>query len=103
MLEAQDSGQPLGIHEFGGETLVNDVLFDQLEFLVDHFARCDSFGCPECRRFFGVREKLMKPFVEVKYHQFAIAEQRSRSRAASEQPANRPWPSKEVKSGSTIS
>ena len=34
MIEVQDSGQPLHVHEFGGEPLVNDVLFDQLEFLV---------------------------------------------------------------------
>ncbi len=50
MMEVQDSGQLLRVHELGGEPLVNDVLFDQLEFLVDHFAHCDSYGCPECGR-----------------------------------------------------
>lgn len=85
MMEVQGSRQLLRVHEFGGEPLVNDVLFDQLEFLVDHFAQCDSYGCSECGRYFAVREKLMKPFVEVEYHRFAIAEQRRRSLDSGEQ------------------
>jgi len=58
---------------------------DQLEFLVDNFAHCDSYGCSECGRYFAVRKKLMKPFVEVEYHRFAIAEQRRRSLDSGEQ------------------
>jgi len=74
----------LEVHEFGGETLVNEVLFDQLGFLVDHFEQCESFGCPECNRYIAVRDKLMTPFAEVRYHGFAIAERRSRGREAYE-------------------
>lgn len=81
MIQVQDSGQIPHVHEFGGEPLVNDVLFDQPEFLVDRFAHCDSYGCPECGRYFAVREKLRNPFVEVKYQQIAIAEQTHRSGA----------------------
>lgn len=73
------------VHEFGGDTIVSDILFDQLGFLVEHFAGCDSFGCSECGRYLAVREKLMKPFVEVEYRQFAVAQQRRRSRGAGEQ------------------
>ena len=68
------------VHESGGATLVNEVLFDQLGFLVDHFEQCESFGCPECGRYIAVRDKLMTPFVEVPYQGFAIAEQRRRGR-----------------------
>jgi hypothetical protein len=68
----------LEVHEFGGETLVNEVLFDQLGFLVDHFEQCESFGCLECNRYIAVRDKLMTPFAEVQYHGFAIAERRRR-------------------------
>ena len=75
MLEIQDSGQIPDIHGFDAETLVSGILFDELQFLVDHFSRCDSFGCPECGRYCAVRDKLLKPFVEVQYHQIAIAEQ----------------------------
>ena len=57
MLEVQASGQLLHVHAFGGEPLVNDVLFDQLESLVDHLTHGDSYGCPECGRYFAVREK----------------------------------------------
>jgi hypothetical protein len=44
-----------------------------------------SYGCSECGRYFAVREKLMKPFVEIEYHRFAIAEQRRRSLDSGEQ------------------
>ena len=76
MLEIQGAGQIPNIHGFGAETRTSDILFDQLQFLVDHCSRCDSFGCPECGRYFAVREKLMKPFADVEYNGFAIAAQR---------------------------
>jgi len=85
MLEIQDSKQIPDIDGFGAETLVSDILFDQLQFLVDHLSRCDSFGCPECGRYCAVREKLMKPFVEVESNGFAIAAQRRRSLDSGEQ------------------
>jgi len=73
------------VHEFGRDTLVSDVLFDQLGFLVDHFVHCDSFGCSECRRYHAVQQKLMQPFVEVEYHGFALAERKLRSLNPGEQ------------------
>jgi len=46
---------------------VADVMFDQLEFLVDHSAQCGNPHCSECGRYQVVRQFLMMPFADVEF------------------------------------
>ena len=63
MIEVQENAGLL--RSSGGP--VADIMFDQLEFLVDHFAHCTSSHCDECSRFILVRQTLMRPFVETEF------------------------------------
>jgi hypothetical protein len=44
--------------------VVADVMFDQLQFLLDHSSNCQLSGCPLCGRFEYVKSWLMLPFAE---------------------------------------
>jgi hypothetical protein len=41
----------------------NDVMREQLEFLIEH-AQCGDCGCPQCERYFHVRTLLLEAFSE---------------------------------------
>lgn len=42
---------------------VDDVMMDQLEYLIEH-ARGGDCGCADCSRYVRVRKILMEPFAE---------------------------------------
>jgi hypothetical protein len=42
----------------------NDVMLEQLEFLLDHAAEHGICGCSACQRYLRVREVLMEIFAE---------------------------------------
>ncbi|HEV3333643.1 MAG TPA: hypothetical protein VG096_21815 [Bryobacteraceae bacterium] len=45
-----------------GSAQVTDVLFDQLQYLVEHTAGNCSTECPDCRRLQMVSDWLLLPF-----------------------------------------
>jgi hypothetical protein len=42
----------------------NDVMREQLEYLIEHASELGSCGCPECRRYLRVRSALLEIFTE---------------------------------------
>lgn len=42
----------------------NDVMLEQLEYLIDHTAEHVQCGCSECRRYLRVRSVLLEIFGE---------------------------------------
>ena len=40
----------------------NDILREQLEYLIDHAAGNTQCGCPECQRYLRVRAALLEIF-----------------------------------------
>jgi len=56
-------GPPDGHHVFFVEPAsLNDVLFDQLEYLVSHAGEECPAGCPDCHRLEQVKKLLLVPF-----------------------------------------